>query len=92
MEQLVQYLSVDGILLCYGPLALTILGFIGFAALTDADARARYLRRLDLRTEWEAPEIPDPVVTEPVTARTPSGARVTIDPTTPGGTVKIESN
>lgn len=89
MEQLVQYLSVDGILLCYGPLALTILGFIGFAGLTDGDARARYLRRLDLRTEWEAPEVPDPVVTEPTTARTPAGGRVTIDPTADGSSVQI---
>jgi predicted flap endonuclease-1-like 5' DNA nuclease len=30
--------------LCYGPLALTVLGFIFFAVLTDLNARRTYLR------------------------------------------------
>lgn len=35
--------------ICYGPLALTIIGFIVFAAITDGDARRTYLRDLDPR-------------------------------------------
>lgn len=60
----------NAILICYGPLAVVVLGFIFFAVLTDANARRSYLRRS--------------LVTEPVTtaftAQTPSGAEVLIRP------------
>lgn len=74
------YVTISGILVCYGPLAVTIIGFIAFAALTDVDARRTYLRRLDLRTEDEMPEVLPPVITEPIDAETPSRARVRIIP------------
>jgi predicted flap endonuclease-1-like 5' DNA nuclease len=60
----------NAILICYGPLAVVVLGFIFFAVLTDVNARRSYLRRS--------------LVTEPVTmafnAETPSGAKVLIRP------------
>lgn len=73
-------IPVDALLICYGPLFLTIVGFVLFAALTDGDARRTYLRRLDMRPEDEAPEVLEPVITKRVTAQTPSGARVTLVP------------
>ena len=77
-----EYTTISGLLICYGPLAVTIIGFIVFAAMTDVDARRTYLRRLDLRTEDEMPEVLPPVITEPIDAETPSGARVRIIPPT----------
>lgn len=75
------FVQITGIVLCYGPLALVVLGFIGFAALTDADVGRRYLRRIDDRTEEEMPDGPLSVlVTEPTEAKTPSGSRVIITP------------
>ncbi|NDJ61031.1 MAG: hypothetical protein GYB67_07890 [Chloroflexi bacterium] len=71
---------IDALLLCFGPLAVTIIGFVVFAAATDGAARRTYLRRLDMRTEDEAPEVLPPVITERVDAQTPSGARVTLIP------------
>jgi len=73
-------ISLSGIALCYAPLVITILAFVGFAAMTDAEARRTYLRRLDLRTEDEMPEVLEPIVTERKTVETPSGARVTLIP------------
>lgn len=78
-------ISLTGILLCYGPLALTIIGFIAFAALTDADARRTYLRRLDLRPESEQPEVQPPLITQRTVAQTPAGMRVTLVPDGNGG-------
>jgi hypothetical protein len=70
-----QDVPLSAYLLCYGPLAVTIIGFIVYAALTDSDARRTYLRR--------DPRLPDGVV-PPVErhweARTPSNARVSISP------------
>ncbi len=74
------YVTISGILICYGPLAVTIIGFIAFAALTDGDARRTYLRRIDMRTEEEMPEVLPPVITEPIDAETPSRARVRLIP------------
>jgi large subunit ribosomal protein L17 len=71
--------AISGILICYGPLAVTIIGFIAFAALTDGDARRTYLRHLSS----EEPEYGDieVKVKQRLTAKTPSGAKVTLDPT-----------
>lgn len=66
-------ISLSGFAICYGPLALTIIGFAVFAGITDADARRRYLRR----PGEEKGEIKR---TEPLTAETPSGGLVTINP------------
>jgi predicted flap endonuclease-1-like 5' DNA nuclease len=73
-------IDLTGILLCYGPLALTIIGFVWFAAMTDGDARRTYLRQLDFRPEDEQPETPPPVLTQRTVAQTPAGMRVTIVP------------
>lgn len=69
----------SGFLLCYAPLALVILGFIAFAALTDSQARSKYLRRLDPRPEGERRDEPV-ALSAPLTAQTPAGMLVTISP------------
>lgn len=61
--------------LCYGSLAVTILGFIAFAWMTDGNARRTYLRRTDPNRPAQTP-----VITRVVDAETPAGARVTIKP------------
>jgi|GEM_PF-1442912 len=73
-------LPISAYLLCYGPLALTIIGFIVFAAMTDTNARRRYLRRLDLRTDSERQGAEPPEVKRRFSAETPSGVEVTIEP------------
>lgn len=71
---------LSGSAICYGPLALVILGFIAFAIITDAHARRTYLRRLDPRPEIERfPDTPLPV-DKPVVAETPAGLTVTLTP------------
>jgi hypothetical protein len=79
--------SIQGLLFCWGPLIVTVLGFAAFAWWTDGDARRSYLRRIDLRDEWEAPEVPEPVMDKPFEAKTPSNARVQVDPTQRNGGV-----
>lgn len=74
-----QELQASGLLLCYGPLALVIFGFIGFALLTDKISTRTYLRRLDQRPEAEREDKPIPV-SQPVQSETPSGLVVTILP------------
>jgi len=71
---------LSGFAICYGPLALVILGFIAFAIVTDAQARRTYLRRLDPRPEIE--RLPDTplAVDKPVVAETPAGLTVTLMP------------
>lgn len=71
-------LSAYGV--CYGPLALIILGFIVFASLTDAHARRTYLRRMDPRPESERPDDAPIAVTSAVRAQTPAGASVSFAP------------
>ncbi|NDJ51896.1 MAG: hypothetical protein GYB68_02285 [Chloroflexi bacterium] len=73
---------ISGITLCYGPLVLTILGFIAFAWLTDLDARRPYLREMDLRDDEERlGEDPAPrVIEQPIEAETPTGTKVVIRP------------
>lgn len=61
---------LNGFLFCYGPLALMIIGFIIFAALTDVNARRSYLRR-GIR--------PNPS-DRTIVAQTPAGAEVMIGP------------
>ena len=73
-------MPLSGYAICYGPLALVILGFIAFAALTDAHARRTYLRRLDPRPETERPDDAPLEVTRTVRAQTPAGMPVTIEP------------
>ncbi|MCU0511908.1 MAG: hypothetical protein MUE40_04980 [Anaerolineae bacterium] len=80
---------LSGLLLCYGPLALTIIGFVVFAAITDAGVTRTYLRRLDLRPESEQPELPEPLVKVRTVARTPSGMRVTLIPGEGGGSTQV---
>jgi predicted flap endonuclease-1-like 5' DNA nuclease len=64
---------ITAIAICYGPLLITVLGFIVFAALTDADARRTYLRRLGKTS----------AVDRPILAETPAGAEVLIRPRRP---------
>ncbi len=74
-----QELGLSAYLLCYGPLALILLGFIAFAFLTDKQARSTYLRRLDPRPE--AKRIDTPVArAHEVSAYTPAGIGVRLLP------------
>lgn len=75
---------------CYGPLLLTVLGFIVFAALTDVDARRSYLRNLDPRGEDEKPEDEATVIDREIRTETPSGVRVTVKPKEGATTSKVE--
>jgi predicted flap endonuclease-1-like 5' DNA nuclease len=71
-----QSLALSGYVLCYGPLALVILGFIAFAMITDAQARSVYLRRLDTRPEAERVDEGPVPVNQSMRVMTPSGASV----------------
>lgn len=69
----------SGLVLCYAPLALVIVGFIIAAFVTDGQARSRYLRRLDPRPDGE--RVDEPIVrAEPLKAVTPAGLVVTLPP------------
>lgn len=72
--------GLSGVLLCYGPLALVIVGFIGFAIVTDRNARSGYLRRLDPRDDEERGEVEPVVVTKEMYAVTPGGMMVGFQP------------
>lgn len=76
-----QEIEASGILLCYGPLALTIIGFIAFAYLTDNISTRTYLRNLDPRPEAEIKESQAIAVKRSTRAITPTGASVTMMPT-----------
>lgn len=68
-------------LICYGPLVLTVGGFIAYAAITDADARRKYLRRMETRPDDQVAPVEGPIKIESVKeAETPSGTRVRIEP------------
>jgi predicted flap endonuclease-1-like 5' DNA nuclease len=76
---------ISAIALCYAPLGIMILGFIGFATLTDFDARRTYLRDMDPRTDEEL--TPEDYMAKRKPNRTleaeiPSGSRVMITPET----------
>ncbi|MBK7894504.1 MAG: hypothetical protein IPJ90_06380 [Anaerolineaceae bacterium] len=75
-----QGLGLSSYILCYGPLAFVILGFIAFAMITDAKARATYLRRLDPRPEAERVDEGPVHLTRPVEAFTASGVSVRLMP------------
>jgi hypothetical protein len=74
--------------LCYGPLAITVIGFIIFAALTDINARRPYLRRLDMRPEDEREYTP-PNIDRVIKAETPTGTKVELRPIE---SVEIQTN
>lgn len=78
-----QELMLSGYVLCYGPLALIIFGFIAFAFLTDKQARSTYLRRLDPRPEAKRVDEGPIARAQAVAAYTPSGAGVRLLPETP---------
>jgi len=71
---------ISALAICYGPLALMIIGFIAFAAITDSDATATYLRRMDDRPEDEQPPRDFVTVSEARATRTPSGSPVSLRP------------
>lgn len=75
-----QALPFSGYLLCYGPLALVLLGFIAAAIVTDGKARGTYLRRLDPRPEAERVDEGPIALSRPVEALTPSGVSVRLMP------------
>lgn len=75
-----QELMLSGYVLCYGPLALVILGFIAFAMFTDGKARRTYLRRLDPRPEAARVDEGPVTVTQPMQVITPTGASVRLLP------------
>ncbi|MCA9985887.1 MAG: DUF4332 domain-containing protein [Anaerolineales bacterium] len=75
-----QALPFSGYLLCYGPLALVLLGFIAAAIVTDGKARRTYLRRLDPRPEAERVDEGAIAISGPVDALTPSGVSVRLLP------------
>jgi hypothetical protein len=68
--------------ICYGPLAMTIIGFIVFAYFTDKHARRTYLREMDPRPDSERLEdVQSPVVVDrPIRAETPAGVSLKILP------------
>jgi len=75
-----QDVPLTGLLFCYVPLILTVLGFIVFAALTDGNARRTYLRR---KIGAEEKNLGNQVKTRtrPLTVATPAGAYLTVQPT-----------
>jgi len=75
-------IPISALFVCYGPLAVTILGFLAFAVLTDFNARRSYLRRIDMRTEAEQ-DLSGPLrvqASKATTTETPTGAIVSIIP------------
>lgn len=67
-------LPLNAYLICYGPLLLTILGFVAFAVLTDLDARRTYLRRPMGKSDGPRK------IDKAINAETPAGAPLTILP------------
>jgi predicted flap endonuclease-1-like 5' DNA nuclease len=65
-------IPLNAYLICYGPLAVTVLGFILFAVLTDLDARRTYLRRIPGRPPRDESKRLD--------AETPAGDPVSLLP------------
>jgi len=82
------FTTISGLVVCFGPLAITIVAFVAFALRTDIGARKTYLRRLDMRTESELPDAALPmVVTETTEALTPSKSRVILQPNNGDGAI-----
>jgi hypothetical protein len=77
---MLETVPINAYLICYGPLALTVGGFILFALITDTHARRRYLRRLDPRVEVEQIGRKTVQVQRRKTIETPAGYDVTLLP------------
>jgi predicted flap endonuclease-1-like 5' DNA nuclease len=75
-----EQIPFSGYLICYGPLALVIFGFIFLAARTDKDARRTYLRILDPRPEKERPVQRRLPTDREMMVSTPSGLPVMVKP------------
>jgi len=73
---------INALAFCYGPLALTIIGFIAAAVWSDADARRTYLRVMDDRPEEEQTDMPMDIVQtdKPITVSTPSNGKISFKP------------
>lgn len=69
-----QDVPLSALLLCYGPLLLTVGGFILFAAATDANARRTYLRRKP------GSENGANAITRTINVETPAGVPLTLRP------------
>ncbi|MCB0062982.1 MAG: hypothetical protein KDE19_12740, partial [Caldilineaceae bacterium] len=82
---------LSGFFVGYGPLLVLIIGFITFAARTDAHARRSYLRRLDPRAEDERGPLDPLPVTSPVHTETPAGSAVTLMPDEPAQPAPVAS-
>jgi len=82
---MIDFTTISGLAICFGPLALVIIGFIIGAVLTDLNARRSYLRQMDLRPEHEQPATQYLTRERRLTAQTPAGAKVTILPTAENG-------
>jgi len=75
----IQDIPLSGIFLCYVPLLVTVVGFVTAAVLTDVNSRRTYLRKRDLRPENEQSH--EAIQWDrPVTAQTPHGTFVTVQP------------
>jgi len=84
---MLDFTTISGLAICFGPLALVIVGFLIAAYLSDIDARRPYLRQMDLRPEHEQPPT-QPIFREKrLTAKTPAGSLVTVLPTAENGAV-----
>jgi hypothetical protein len=80
-----QDVPVNALLICYGPLILTILGFVLFAVLTDRNARRTYLRRsLGPQDKRLAEQVR--TRKRPLTVETPAGSVMTVQPLAPSST------
>jgi len=84
---MLDFTSISGLAICFGPLALVLIGFIIGAVLTDLNSRRTYLRQMDLRPEHEQPPTQPVFRSSSLTAETPTGARVTILPTAETGVI-----
>lgn len=71
---MLENVPISAYLVCYGPLALTVIGFVIFAWMTDSNARRTYLRDLE-GTKNEGVKFLNTIDSE-----TPSGVEVSIVP------------
>ena len=81
---MLENVPISAYAICYGPLAMIIIGFIVFATLTDRHARRTYLRQMSPLTEDEQPESQPIPRQKPERAQTPAGSTVEIMPDAQG--------